>query len=150
MVSLSTLAYTATGQLTDGSSQDLSSQASWSSSFPSVASIDSIGQVTTLASGQTTLTAVFSGLSATAVLTVTGGNLTTINIGPTLTKRLVNGTSGLVWGNRNFRQWQLAGYYRAGHLGLLRSDCRYNQQPLCSQGPDDDRRSRNKHTDGDL
>jgi type IV pilus assembly protein PilY1 len=49
--------YTATGHYTDGSTQNLTSVVSWSSSIPSVASIVSGGLATSAAIGSTTITA---------------------------------------------------------------------------------------------
>ncbi|MGA2571186.1 MAG: Ig-like domain-containing protein [Terracidiphilus sp.] len=77
-----TAQFTATGVYGHGThpstSQDLTSSVTWTSSVPSVATIDSSGLATGVAAGTTTITASISGFtgltSATATLTVTGGS----------------------------------------------------------------------------
>ena len=65
--------FTATGTLSDNSTQFVTSTISWSSSDPSIATITSGGLATGVTSGTATITATDSttGLSATATLTVT-------------------------------------------------------------------------------
>jgi len=70
VVSGSTVAYTATGTYTDGSTQNLTSSASWSSSATSVASIDATGTATSAGAGETTITATSGAISGTAILIV--------------------------------------------------------------------------------
>ena len=60
----------------DGSSNDISNATAWTSSNPAVASVNSDGDVTALASGTTTITADSAGIDATSVVTV-GVNITT-------------------------------------------------------------------------
>ena len=52
--------YTAIGTYTDGSTEDISSQVTWTSSCPSVANISSTGLVTGTAAGTTYITATLS------------------------------------------------------------------------------------------
>jgi len=74
--------FTATGRYSDNTSNDLTSQASWSSSNTSVAAISSSGMATSKAAGSTTITASFSGVNGTTTLTVTPATLTSIAVTP--------------------------------------------------------------------
>ena len=74
--------YTATAIYTNGSSQDLSSGVTWSSSLASVASIDNTGLATTLSSGQTTIMATVGSFSDTSTLTVVPAKLLSIAVKP--------------------------------------------------------------------
>jgi hypothetical protein len=78
--------FQAIGTYTDGSTQTLTSQASWSSSAPSVLDVSnaagSEGLATTLALGSATLTATFSGFTASAPVTITQAALATIELNP--------------------------------------------------------------------
>ncbi len=75
-----TAQFTATGTIGHGthpsSTQNISSQVTWTSSVPAVATINSSGLATGVAPGTTTITATMNGftgvISATATLTVTG------------------------------------------------------------------------------
>jgi len=62
---------TATATLSNGSSQDVSSQATWQSSNTSVATISGTGLLTALKAGTTDITAVYSGRTARVTVTVT-------------------------------------------------------------------------------
>ena len=72
---------TATGRYSDKSSKDLSTQASWTSSAPNVATVDNTGKVTAVFSGTTTITAAFGGFNASTTLTV-NAQLTSIAVSP--------------------------------------------------------------------
>ena len=74
--------FTATGIFTDNSTQDLTSQATWSSSVAAYALINSTGVATGLANGTTTITASFGGFSGSATLTVSTATLVSINVTP--------------------------------------------------------------------
>jgi len=84
----STIQLTATGTFSDNTVQDLTAQASWSSSSQSVATISnaagSNGLVTSLAPGQTTITATSGSVSGTTLLTVnsvvSGNNVLTLTV----------------------------------------------------------------------
>ena len=65
----------ATAYYTDGSSKDINSVASFSSSSPSVAQVSSQGVVTGIAPGTATITASYNGKSASAQVTVQGAYL---------------------------------------------------------------------------
>ena len=71
--------FTAIGSFGDGTSKDVSSSATWSSSAPNVATINNTGLATAVATGTTTITATESGVSGSTTLVVTtqsGGGLT--------------------------------------------------------------------------
>ncbi len=55
---------------TDGTTQDLTASANWSSSLPGVAAVSATGLATSLSSGTTTISASSGGASAGAVLTI--------------------------------------------------------------------------------
>ena len=74
--------YTATGTYSDASTQNLTSQVTWSSSVPSVASINSGGLATGVAAGNTQISAAFSGQTGTAMLTVSPAVLNSIAVTP--------------------------------------------------------------------
>jgi hypothetical protein len=85
--------FTATGIYTDQTNQNLTTQVTWSSSNPKVASISnaagSQGLATSAVAGSTTITAIFSGpaapnetVSGTATLTVTSAQLVSISVTP--------------------------------------------------------------------
>src|SRR6476646_4765113 len=78
-----TTQFKATASYSDGSSKDVTSSASWTSTDPSVAPVQSSGQATPglasgLAPGNVNITASFSGFNAVTTLNVTGttGTLT--------------------------------------------------------------------------
>ena len=71
--------FTAIGSFGDGTSKDVSSSVTWSSSSSNVASINSTGLASALQTGTTTITASQSGQNGSTTLTVTtggGGGLT--------------------------------------------------------------------------
>ncbi len=73
----STQQFTGGGAYSDGSRQDLTQSASWTSSITSVATISNAagakGLATSVAAGTTTITAAVGGVSASTTLTVSGG-----------------------------------------------------------------------------
>jgi hypothetical protein len=74
---------TATGTFTDHSTQDLSSQVTWSSSLTGIATISATGQITTVAvGGPTTITAKKGTISGTTTLTVTDATVQSLAITP--------------------------------------------------------------------
>ena len=79
--------FTATGTFANGSMQDLTASAVWSSSAPAVSSISnaagSAGLATTLAQGPTTITATVDGVVGQTSLTVTAPELVSIAVTPT-------------------------------------------------------------------
>ncbi len=63
--------YSATGTYTDGSTQNLTNEVTWSSSAPQVASVTTNGVVTTVAQGTASLTAASGTISGSSILNVT-------------------------------------------------------------------------------
>lgn len=80
------LGWVATGTFTDGSTQDLTTQVTWSSSDPTVAVVSNAlgtrGVATALATGNTTVSASLTGTSASANLTVSPAALVSIDVTP--------------------------------------------------------------------
>lgn len=60
----------ATGTYSDGSSKDVRSSVTWTTSAPKVATVDASGLLTAVGSGNTTITASLNGVSATTQVTV--------------------------------------------------------------------------------
>lgn len=75
--------FAASGTYTDGSTQNLTSTASWSSSTPSTATINTSGLAQSLEVGSTNIAATFGTISSSTQLTVTGATLVSIAISPT-------------------------------------------------------------------
>jgi hypothetical protein len=74
--------FTAVGTFTDGSTQDISDVASWSSSVASVATISSTGLAMGWSSGTSVIAATFSGATGSTTLTVSTATLVSISILP--------------------------------------------------------------------
>lgn len=78
--------FTAIGNYSDLSTQNLTDQVTWLSSTPSVAvisnAIESKGLASTVAAGSTTITAAFNGVSGNTTLTVSAATLTSIAVTP--------------------------------------------------------------------
>jgi hypothetical protein len=62
--------FTATGTYSDGSTQDITSQVTWSSSTTAVATINASGLATAISPGDTTISAALAGVTNSTVLTV--------------------------------------------------------------------------------
>jgi uncharacterized protein YjdB len=78
----STEQLTATGFYSDGSTQDLTTQVSWTSSSDTMATVNSLGLVTGTGVGSPTMTATLAGVSGSTTVTVTAAVLTSITINP--------------------------------------------------------------------
>ena len=76
------LQFTAIGTFSDNTTQDITNVVKWSSSSTSVANITASGFTTSGNVGATTISASFSGVSGSSVLTVNAANLTGITIQP--------------------------------------------------------------------
>ena len=74
--------FTATGTYSDGSHQDLTNSATWTSSVPSVATIGSTGLALGVAAGSTTIQATSGSIYGTTNLTVTATGNFTISASP--------------------------------------------------------------------
>lgn len=108
MIKNGTLQLNATGKLSDGSTQDLTSSASWSSSATSVASINNTGFATAAGIGSTTITASSGAISGNTTLSVTQPVprfAFTANSDGTVSEYVVNAGTG---------QLRLMGYVLAG------------------------------------
>jgi hypothetical protein len=73
---------TATGVFSDNSTQNLTTQVTWSSAAPAVATISNTGLATTLILGSTTITATSGTVSGSTTLTVTNAQLVSIGVTP--------------------------------------------------------------------
>jgi hypothetical protein len=73
---------TATGNFSDGSVQNLTQSAAWSSSAPNVATINAAGLASGLIVGSTTITAASGTVQGTAMLTVTSPVLASVAVTP--------------------------------------------------------------------
>jgi uncharacterized protein YjdB len=93
--------YVATATYSDGTSADLTSGVTWTSSSTSVATVNNSGLVTTVAQGQTTITASVSGQSDTSTLTVVPAHLTSIDVSPSV-QTIAAGTTQLFTAVGNF------------------------------------------------
>jgi trimeric autotransporter adhesin len=74
--------FTATGKYSDGSSQDLTGTATWTSSANTVATVTAAGLATGIAKGSTTITAKSGTISASTSLKVTSAVLTSLAVTP--------------------------------------------------------------------
>jgi trimeric autotransporter adhesin len=106
----SKLALTATGLFSTGAKQDLTAQATWTSSSTGIASV-SAGNVTAVSAGTVTIKATFMGVSAQVTVTITAATITAIDLTPSqpvlpvgisrqfqATARYSDGTTGDVTG----------------------------------------------------
>ena len=91
---------TATGIFSDGSTQDLTDSASWSSSG-AIATVSSSGLLTGTSVGSATITATQAGVSGVTTVTVTTAVLTSITITPP-NSSIAKGTSGQFTANGIF------------------------------------------------
>jgi uncharacterized protein YjdB len=74
--------FTATGTFSDNSTQNLTSQVTWTSGTTSVASINFAGVATALGTGTSTITASLAGISGATVLTVNPAALSSLTVTP--------------------------------------------------------------------
>ncbi len=84
--------FTATGVYSDGTTQNLTSQATWVSSATGVATVNSSGLTSTHSGGNTQITASYNGVSGVAALTVSPATLVSLVVTPA-TVTLASGTS---------------------------------------------------------
>lgn len=100
VLSLSTANFTATGNYSDKSTADITSQVAWSSSDTSKATIAATGVATTLAQGTTNISATLVNADGTPVtgtktLNVTGGTLTSIAVSTATLSGIPNAVANL-------------------------------------------------------
>ena len=94
----STVTLHAMGSYSDGTSKDLSSSATWTSSDSKIAAVSTVGVVTGVASGAATIAAKSGAFTSSAAITVTGGpspTLTSIAISPASPSIPINTTQQL-------------------------------------------------------
>jgi len=103
--------YTATATYTDGSSFDLTSGVTWTSSTPATASINGSGLATTVAAGSTTITAKVGSFTDTSDLTVVAAHLISISVTPAV-QSIAMGTN---------QQFSATGTFDDGSTQLLPS-----------------------------
>jgi uncharacterized protein YjdB len=85
--------FTATASYSDGTTSNVtSSGATWSSSAPSIATINASGLAAAVAAGQTTLTATYQGKSQSATLSATTATVTSVSVSPTSANLQVGAT----------------------------------------------------------
>lgn len=77
-----TVSFTADATLSDGTHQNVTTSATWTSGTTTVASVAATGVATGGGAGMATITASFGGRSGTATLTVTQATLTSIQVTP--------------------------------------------------------------------
>jgi uncharacterized protein YjdB len=73
---------TATAVYSDGTASDVTGTATWSSSSPSIATVDASGRATPLAAGSTSVTASLGGQAGSATLTVAAGTTVSLAVTP--------------------------------------------------------------------
>ncbi|MGA2957592.1 MAG: Ig-like domain-containing protein [Thermodesulfobacteriota bacterium] len=79
-----TLQFTALGTYSDGTSHDITTQVTWTSSNPAAATISSSGLATAFAAGTANITATFETISGSTTLTVTSATLSFITVIPSI------------------------------------------------------------------
>jgi len=104
----------ATGTYSDSTSQGVTSQAQWTSSAASVATVSSGGMVTAVGTGSATISASFSGVTGSATITVditgsgsSGRSLTSITIVPTSQTLMAVGEPGQFLAIGNYSAYPL-------------------------------------------
>jgi trimeric autotransporter adhesin len=104
IVNGSKVGLTATGKFSDGMTQDLTTQVSWTSSDETIAQVSNVvgtqGLVTGLAVGSTSITAVLNGVSGSTTVTVIAATLTSITITPD--SSIANGTTEQLTATGNY------------------------------------------------
>jgi len=103
--------FDATAAYSDGSTKDVASTATWSSSNSSVATVSASGLAMGIAVGSATITATLSGVSGSANVTVNGKTLASIQLSPS-SATLAIGIS---------QQFTVAGTYSDGSIGDVSS-----------------------------
>jgi trimeric autotransporter adhesin len=88
--------FSASGIFGDGSTRDITSTATWTSSNSAIATIDANGLATAVALGSTTITATDSGMKQSTTLTVSNRVVSSITISPANTTVVSGGTQQFV------------------------------------------------------
>lgn len=74
--------FTATGNFNDGSTHNLTSRVTWTSSNPAQVSINAVGLVTGISQSNVTITATLGGVTASVPFTVTNATVVSITVTP--------------------------------------------------------------------
>jgi len=77
-----TQSFTADATLSDGTHQNVTDSATWTSSATTIATVATTGVATGVAAGMATIGARFAGVAGSATLTVSAGTLTAIQVSP--------------------------------------------------------------------
>lgn len=85
----------AVGTFSDGTQQNLTQSAAWSSSAPSVAAVSNVGAVAAKTIGSTTISAAVGSVSGNAALSVTPAVIVGLNVSPTPTSLLLGKSAQL-------------------------------------------------------
>jgi len=101
--------FIATGNYSDGSTQDLTASVTWSSPAPGVATITSGGLATGIGTGTTTISAAVGNISGSTALTVSPAVLVSVAVTP--------GTASIISGNT--QQFTAIGTYSNGSVQNL-------------------------------
>jgi hypothetical protein len=111
-----TAQFGATGTFSDGSTQTITDQVTWSSSNPSLATVSnamgSKGLSTSAAVGVVSIIATLNGLSGSGTFTITGATLTSIVVTPASTSTTVSSTV----------QFTAVGHYSDGSMADLTNE----------------------------
>lgn len=114
----------ATGTFSDGSSQDLTRQVSWSSSSPATASVSntagSEGVATAAGAGTASVSATFNGVSAAAQVTVTAAALSSLAVTPANANLTVGAT----------QQYTATGTFSDGTMRVLTAQVTWTSSNL--------------------
>jgi hypothetical protein len=86
----------ATGTYSDGSTLDLTNTATWSSDGPGIATVNSQGLVSSVATGTSNITASVGSISGTTIVTVTPATLVSIAVTPAIPVIPVGGTQPFI------------------------------------------------------
>jgi trimeric autotransporter adhesin len=116
------LQFDALGTYSDGSTQDLTSSATWSSSSSSMAVITSTGQASGLAAGSTTIIAVSGTVQGSTGLTVTAATPTLVSISVTPASTSI--------GTGNTQQFMATGIYSDGSTQNLTSTATWSSSAM--------------------
>jgi uncharacterized protein YjdB len=87
--------FTATGSYSDGTTKNLSSSVTWSSSNSAIADVNSSGLVTAISTGTATITATLSGISASSAIQIQPASLISITVLPAAPVMQLNTTQQL-------------------------------------------------------
>jgi hypothetical protein len=90
LLTLSSVAFKAVGNYSDGTSPDITSQVTWGSSNTASSTITASGTASTLLTGTATISASLGAVTGSTTLKATGGNLSSIVVSPLTSILVVN------------------------------------------------------------